>query len=642
MSELAPQGIKRFSIVANLAILIVLAIAISVLFLMNYRQAAHEHATELRQEILRSKREFIQDAVNRTIQDIEQEQSRCTVEGHGSCAEEAIKERLRSRIRAIRLKDNGYIWVNAVLNYDGGDTYAYRFVHPNLPQTEGTMLSTNTRDVKGNLPYLTELEGVKRDGELFFDYWFKKMDSEVIQHKLTFAKLYKPYDWIVATGVYLDDIDALVQSGKSRWEKRYRRNVLLALVLTGMASLLAWILSLAVGMRVDAMYRFFLAEVARREEALGRHQESLEEKVRERTASLQASEAKYRRIVDTANEGIWMLGPDLKTIFANARMAEMLGCGVEEMLGRPATDYMFVDDVAGFHRGMEALRADGKPETLERRYRRQDGGTLWALVSVTPDFDEGQHGMGTFAMLSDITERKRGHEVTQARLRMLETARTAGMTVDDTLRRMLDEIESQTGSTIGFYHYMAEDQQTLTLQTWSTNTEATMCTTDGKGRHYPVTAAGVWADCVRERRLVIHNDYAALPQRQGLPAGHAAVIRELVVPVFRGTRIVAVIGVGNKPDAYNDTDGQIAALLCDFSWEIVTRKQAEEELYILNEGLEQRVGERTLELSVKNEELERMNQLFIDRELRMIELKGRLAELQAMANQGGLSDEAER
>ncbi|MEJ2201456.1 MAG: bacteriohemerythrin, partial [Desulfuromonadaceae bacterium] len=86
------------------------------------------------------------------------------------------------------------------------------------------------------------------------------------------------------------------------------------------------------------------------------------------------------------------------------------------------------------------------------------------------------------------------------------------------------------------------------------------------------------ADCVRQRRPVIHNDYPTLANRKGMPKGHVPVIREMVVPVFRGGRIVAIVGVGNKPVDYTDADVQILSLLGDFSWEIVIRKRVEEEL----------------------------------------------------------------
>jgi diguanylate cyclase (GGDEF)-like protein len=133
-------------------------------------------------------------------------------------------------------------------------------------------------------------------------------------------------------------------------------------------------------------------------------------------------------------------------------------------------------------------------------------------------------------------------------------------------------------SRIGFYHVLEADQETLALQTWSTRTIRECCQAEGAGLHAPVSAAGVWADCVRERRAIIHNDYAALTQRRGLPEGHAQVTRELVVPVVRGERLVAILGVGNKPHDYDASDLDIVSTFADLAWDIVERKRTQSAL----------------------------------------------------------------
>jgi PAS domain S-box-containing protein len=178
----------------------------------------------------------------------------------------------------------------------------------------------------------------------------------------------------------------------------------------------------------------------------------------------------------------------------------------------------------------------------------------------------------------EITVRKRTENVNSARLLLLEFASTHNM--DELLQATLDEAETLTGSLIGFYHFLETDQKTLALQNWSSRTKAEFCSAEGKGSHYDVSTAGVWVDCIRERRPVLHNDYASLPHRKGLPAGHASLIRELVVPVFRGDSILAVLGVGNKPQDYSTEDVEAVSMLADLAWEIVERKQAEEALQL--------------------------------------------------------------
>jgi PAS domain S-box-containing protein len=203
--------------------------------------------------------------------------------------------------------------------------------------------------------------------------------------------------------------------------------------------------------------------------------------------------------------------------------------------------------------------------------------------------------------LIDITERKRNEAVNRSRLHLIQFADTHSL--DELLEETLNEAEKLTGSRIGFYHLVQDDQKTLTLQNWSTRTKAQFCRVEGKALHYPISEAGVWVDCVHRGKPVIHNDYAALPHRKGMPDGHAEVIRQLVVPVMRGKKITAILGVGNKSTDYTQKDVEIVSLLADLAWEIAERKRTEEEIQRLNQELEQRVLKRTAELEAANKEM---------------------------------------
>ncbi len=117
-----------------------------------------------------------------------------------------IKELSINIIKSQNTNKNQYFWINEVIDYEGGDNYAIRLVHQNLSDTEGIYLSTNTKDYEGNLPYLYELEKIKEDGYVLHDYYFKNKVDDRITKKLSYAKLYKPYNWIIATGLPYEDI----------------------------------------------------------------------------------------------------------------------------------------------------------------------------------------------------------------------------------------------------------------------------------------------------------------------------------------------------------------------------------------------------------------------------------------------------
>jgi signal transduction histidine kinase len=147
------------------------------------------------------------------------------------------KERVIQAVRDLRLAHNGYIWVTNIVNYEGGDNYAIRLVHPNLPDTEGDWLSTKTEDFQGDQPYKTELEGVKENGHIFFDYYFKKMDSAKISYKMSYSKLYTPFDWIIGTGIYIDDVDQLIAEETARMRSTYETQKTRSITITVLAVL---------------------------------------------------------------------------------------------------------------------------------------------------------------------------------------------------------------------------------------------------------------------------------------------------------------------------------------------------------------------------------------------------------------------
>jgi len=179
-------------------------------------------------------------------------------------------------------------------------------------------------------------------------------------------------------------------------------------------------------------------------------------------------------------------------------------------------------------------------------------------------------------LVRHIQQHNQSESILQSRLRMMQYANTHSM--EDLLQYALDESEALTGSRIGFFHFLEADQKTLWLQAWSTNTLQNMCNADGKDSPHDVEQVEVWADAVRQHQPIIHNDYAILPDRQGLPHGQAPVTRELVVPILRDNLVVAILVVGNKEQDYTHTDMQLLSTLGDFAWDIVENKRAENSL----------------------------------------------------------------
>ncbi len=128
--------------------------------------------------------------------------------------------------------------------------------------------------------------------------------------------------------------------------------------------------------------------------------------IRDNAEALRRSEERYRRIVDTAQEGIWVIDKSGRTLFVNKRMAEMLRAPEGEIVGRSMGDFAD-EEIRSEIPGILERRRAGVREQYDVRLQRADGSDLWAIVSATPLYDENGRHVGAMGMLTDISERKR-------------------------------------------------------------------------------------------------------------------------------------------------------------------------------------------------------------------------------------------
>jgi PAS domain S-box-containing protein len=290
---------------------------------------------------------------------------------------------------------------------------------------------------------------------------------------------------------------------------------------------------------------------------------------------LDASRARYFDLYDMAPVGYCTVSEMGLILEANLTAATLLRIERGALVGKRMSAFISKEDQNFYYRCLKNLLDTLQPQECDLPMVRPDGTVFFAHLNFTVAHDENGTPVCRVALV-DATASKRISAVLQARVRISEYA--PAHSLGELLTLTLDEAELLTGSTIGFFHFVEADQFTLSLQEWSTNTRRRMCTAEGGGRHYPADEAGVWADALRERRPVIYNDYASLPHRKGLPPGHSQVVRMLVVPILQNDKVVALLGIGNKPGDYDSEDIEITSQLAGLSWDIAERKKLENTL----------------------------------------------------------------
>lgn len=121
--------------------------------------------------------------------------------------------------------------------------------------------------------------------------------------------------------------------------------------------------------------------------------------------SLQEKEKRYRTIVETATEGIWMIDCDDYTTFVNQKIADMLQYNITEMNNTVFWHYIDHDSEDEKLANLEKYRR-GTLDQQDFKFQRRDGSTLWTIISAAPLWDEYHNYLGSIAMITDITDRK--------------------------------------------------------------------------------------------------------------------------------------------------------------------------------------------------------------------------------------------
>jgi polar amino acid transport system substrate-binding protein len=296
---------------------------------------------------------------------------------------------------------------------------------------------------------------------------------------------------------------------------------------------------------------------------------------------LHASHERYTTTLKAIGDAVISTNSLGQVEFMNPVAEELTGWLENEAVGKQLEDiFRIVNEKTGdtVENPVEKVLREGTVVGLANHTQliSKDGRVIPIADSAAPIRDEQGKISGVVLVFRDQTDEKRIQQLMAIRLTLLEYA--TNHSLDELLTKALDSISELVQSPIGFYHFVAADQQNLSLQQWSTRTLDEFCHAEGHGLHYGLDQAGVWADCVREKKPIIHNDYETLPHKKGLPEGHAAILRELVVPIVREDQVVATLGVGNKATDYTENDLDSVVYLADVTWEIVEQKRTEEAL----------------------------------------------------------------
>ncbi len=262
---------------------------------------------------------------------------------------------------------------------------------------------------------------------------------------------------------------------------------------------------------------------------------------------------KFTSLFDFAPSAYFTLNDSSNIAELNLAGAQMLGKERQKLINSRLTLFMSSSSQVVFDDFLSQVFNRSRPASCEVTFSTEEDSCINALLEGTLS-DDGKHCLITAADITNINRRELEFRKT-AELNYLLLALFANapaLTDKQLYDEALDIAVKVTGSAIGFFHQVSDDQQEIILTTW--NDEARKNCSTVYDNHYPIDKAGNWADCVRQKKPVVYNDDAGSPNRKGMPAGHAPVGRTMSVPVVHEEKVRLIFGVGNKKSDYTDAD----------------------------------------------------------------------------------------
>ncbi|MEW6406883.1 MAG: cache domain-containing protein, partial [Chloroflexota bacterium] len=133
----------------------------------------------------------------------------------GRLEENEAKQRILNEVRNFQYGNNDYVWIS---------DYSSRLIsHPD-PKLHGADFSA-VKDINGNLIVPPMVEGARHGGEGFHSYWWRRLGEEKAVEKLTYYLNIPEWEWVIGTGVYVDDVEKEVQGRKQAVTDKLRQHL---------------------------------------------------------------------------------------------------------------------------------------------------------------------------------------------------------------------------------------------------------------------------------------------------------------------------------------------------------------------------------------------------------------------------------
>ncbi len=175
--------------------------------------------------------------------------------------EKQIKMSIIDRFKDFQKDKNNYLFFLDLHNINGGDKFATVILNSNRPDLIGRKINDNNKDLKGQEYRKSYLKNLRKSGEGYTKYWYKKPNKKEIKLKMSYFYLQKDWNWIIASGFYFEDIEMQINKEKMAYIKYTNDTIYKTLFIIGILSFIIIIIAILVSLRIDKTIKDALDEL---------------------------------------------------------------------------------------------------------------------------------------------------------------------------------------------------------------------------------------------------------------------------------------------------------------------------------------------------------------------------------------------
>jgi len=194
----------------------------------------------------------------------------------------------------------------------------------------------------------------------------------------------------------------------------------------------------------------------------------------------------------------------------------------------------------------------------------------------------GKFGVGVYKR--DITEERERIKKLQRMMNrhkiLADVLTFSFQSIQEELDYVLHQSLELTESQYGYIYLFDEVKNEFTLNSW-TNGVMKDCEVTNQQTKYQLEKTGIWGEVVRQRKPIVVNDFEQFnPLKKGYPHGHVQLNKFMSIPVIVDEKIVAVVGLANSKNRYDDNDIFEMTMLMNGVWSAIKRKEMQASLSI--------------------------------------------------------------